>query len=208
MNVVLYGATGMIGSRILKELLHRGHKVTAVVRNPEKASAVGAFVVKGDVLEPADVAATAKGADAVVSAYAPPKGDEPVLSAAVLALLDGVEATGVRRLIIVGGAGSLEIAPGVLLVDTPNFPEAYRDIALAHRDVLPLLRESSLDWTYLSPAAFIQPGDRTGTFRLGQTQLVTDEKGESRISAEDYAVALVDELENPRHVRQQFTLAY
>jgi putative NADH-flavin reductase len=96
----------------------------------------------------------------------------------------------------------------VQLVDTPNFPDAYKDIALAHRDVLPLLRESSLDWTCLSPAAFIQPGERTGKFRLGGTQLVTDENGESRISAEDYAVALVDELENPRHVRQQFTLAY
>lgn len=208
MNVVLYGASGMIGSRILKELLQRGHKVTAVVRNPGNMPVAGASAVKGDVLEPASVAATAKGADAVVSAYAPPKGDEPVLSAAVIALLEGVEAAGLRRLIIVGGAGSLEVAPGVQLVDTPNFPDAYKDIALAHRDVLPLLRESSLDWTCLSPAAFIQPGERTGKFRLGGTQLVTDENGESRISAEDYAVALVDELENPRHVRQQFTLAY
>jgi putative NADH-flavin reductase len=207
-NVVLYGASGMIGSRILKELLQRGHKVTAVVRNPGNMPVAGASAVKGDVLEPASVAATAKGADAVVSAYAPPKGDEPVLSAAVIALLEGVEAAGLRRLIIVGGAGSLEVAPGVQLVDTPNFPDAYKDIALAHRDVLPLLRESSLDWTCLSPAAFIQPGERTGKFRLGGTQLVTDENGESRISAEDYAVALVDELENPRHVRQQFTLAY
>lgn len=208
MNVVLYGASGMIGSRILKELLHRGHTVTAVARNPAKITAVGAYVVMGDVTDAASVAATAKGADAAISSYAPPKGDEPVLSAAVLALLDGLEEAHVKRLIVVGGAGSLEVAPGVLLVDAPNFPEEFKAIAMAHRDVLPLLRESSLDWTYFSPAGFIQPGERTGKFRLGGTQLVADANGESRISAEDFAVALVDELENPKHIRQQFTAAY
>jgi len=208
MNVVLYGASGMIGSRILKELLHRGHTVTAVVRNPANVTAVGAYVVLGDVTDADSVAATAKGADAAISAYSPPKGDEPVISAAVLALLEGLEKAGVRRLIVVGGAGSLEVAPGVQLVDAPNFPEEYRAIALAHRDVLPLLHDSELDWTCFSPAASIQPGQRTGKFRLGGTQLVTDEKGESRISAEDYAVALVDELENPKHLRRQFTAAY
>ena len=208
MNVVLYGASGMIGSRVLKELLHRGHTVTAVVRSPEKVTAVGAYVVMGDVLDPAVVAATAKGVEAAISAYAPPKGDETAIIAATHSLLAGLKQAGVRRLIVVGGAGSLEVAPGVQLVDTPNFPEHFKAIALAHRDVLPILRQSSLDWTYLSPAGFIQPGERTGKFRLGGTQLVADEKGESRISAEDYAVALVDELENPQHVRQQFTLAY
>jgi putative NADH-flavin reductase len=96
----------------------------------------------------------------------------------------------------------------VQLVDTPNFPEAFKAIALAHRDVLPVLKESNLDWSYLSPAAFIQPGERTGKFRLGGTRLVTDDQGESRISAEDYAIALVDELEKPAHLGQQFTVAY
>jgi uncharacterized protein len=208
MKVVLYGASGMIGSRVLNELLTRGHQVTAVVRNPAKITAAGVRVLKGDVTDAASVAQTAKGADAAISAYAPPKGEESTVSAAVLALLDGLAEAGVRRLIVVGGAGSLEAAPGVPLVDAPGFPEAYRDIAMAHRDLLPILKESNLDWTYLSPAGFIEPGQRTGKFRLGTTTLLVDEKGESRISAEDYAVALVDELENPQNIRKQFTLAY
>jgi putative NADH-flavin reductase len=208
MNVVLYGASGMIGSRVLKELLHRGHTVTAVVRNPEKVSAVGAQVVMGDVTDSATVAATAKGADAAISAYSPPHTDVSLLGLAVISLLAGLSKAGVNRLIVVGGAGSLEVKPGLQLVDAPGLPDAWRGIALAHRDLLPVLKGSSLDWTYFSPASFIQPGERTGKFRLGGTNLVTDEKGESRISAEDYAVALVDELENPKHLRQQFTAAY
>jgi uncharacterized protein len=208
MYVVLFGASGMIGSRILKELLHRGHTVTAVVRNPEKIAAYGAFVVMGDVLDPRSVAAAAKGAEAAISAYAPPRGEEIMLSAAVRSLLEGLTVAGVRRLIVVGGAGSLEVAPGVQLVDAPGFPEEWKAIALAHRDVLPILKASRFDWTYLSPPATIQPGERTGKFRLGDTHLVADEKGESRISAEDYALALVDELEKPQHIRRQFTLGY
>ena len=208
MNVVLYGASGTIGSRILKELLHCGHTVTAVVRNPEKVTAVGAYVVMGNVLDPATVAATAKGADAAISAYAPPRDDTAMLWTATHSLLAGLVSAGVRRLIVVGGAGSLEVAPGVQLVDTPGFPEDWKPIALAHRDALSILKQSNLDWSYLSPAAFIQPGERTGKFRLGGTRLLADDKGESRISAEDYAVALVDELENPKHLRQQFTAAY
>lgn len=208
MKVVLYGASGMIGSRILQELLNRGHQVTAVVRNPGRITAGGARVLKGDVTEADGVAQTAEGAEAAISAYAPPKGDESTLSAAAYALLDGLSAAGVNRLIVVGGAGSLEVAPGVALVDTSGFPEPYRDIAMAHRDVLPILKESALDWSCLSPAASIQPGERTGKFRLGGTSLLADEKGESRISAEDLAVALTDELEDPHHVRQQFTAAY
>ncbi|MGA2808121.1 MAG: NAD(P)-dependent oxidoreductase [Terracidiphilus sp.] len=208
MRVVLFGATGMIGSRILQELLSRGHQVTAVVRNPEKVAAGSATVVKGDVTDAASVAAAAKGAEAAISAYAPPLQQPETILAATRSLLTGLQTAGVRRLIAVGGAGSLEVAPGVQLVDTPEFPEAWKAIALAHRDVLPILRGASLDWTALSPAAFIQPGERTGKFRLGGTQLVVDQKGESRISAEDYAVALVDELESPKHLRQQFTVAY
>lgn len=208
MKVVLYGASGMIGSRILQELVNRGHQVTAVVRNPEKVTAAGVTVVKGDVTDTASVAATAQGAEAAISAYSPPHTDVETLFTATRALLAGVGAVGVKRVLVVGGAGSLEVAPGVQLVDAPNFPEEWKGIALAHRDMLPILEASDLDWSYLSPAAFIQPGERTGKFRLGGKQLVTDEKGESRISAEDYAVALVDELENPKHVRQQFTLAY
>jgi hypothetical protein len=207
MKVVLYGASGMIGSRVLQELVSRGHQVTAVVRNPAKITAAGVRVLKGDVTETDSVAETAVGADAAISAYAPPKGEEPTLSAVTYALLDGLTVAGVKRLIMVGGAGSLRVG-GVQLVDGPGFPEDYRDIAMAHRDLLPILEESDLDWAYFSPAGFIQPGERTGKFRLGGTDLVADENGVSRISAEDYAVALVDELENPQHIRRQFTAAY
>jgi uncharacterized protein len=208
MNVVLYGASGMIGSRILKELLHRGHTVTAVVRNPERVTALGAYIVLGDMLDPATVAGTARGREAAISAYSPPRDDSAALWAATHSLLSGLATAGVRRLIMVGGAGSLEVAPGVQAVDAPAFPAEWKAIALAHRDALALLKSSNLDWTYFSPAGLIQPGERTGKFRLGGTQLVTDAEGESRISAEDYAVALADELENPQHIRQQFTVGY
>jgi len=208
MNVVLYGASGMIGSRILKELLDRGHAVTAVVRDPAKLGSSKAKVVAGDVTDSTSVAAAARGAAAAISAYAPPPGDVAKLPQAAHTLLKGLEDAGVRRLILVGGAGSLEVAPGLQVVDTPNFPDQYKAIALAHRDVLPILKASNFDWTYLSPAFVIAPGERTGKFRLGGTRLVADDKGESRISAEDYAIALVDELENPKHIRQQFTAAY
>ncbi len=208
MNVVLFGASGMIGSRVLAELLRRGHNVTAVARNPEKISATGARTAKGDVTDAASVAAIAKGADAIISAYAPPHSAVNTVFDATHALIAGLNAAGVSRLLVVGGAGSLEVAPGLQLVDAPNFPAEWKPIAQAHRDVLPILRASNLDWTYLSPAAFIQPGERTGNFRLGTTKLVTDAKGESRISAEDYAIVLVDELEKPQHIRQQFTAAY
>jgi hypothetical protein len=208
MKVVLTGASGMVGSRILKELLSRGHEVTAVVRNPEKVAAGSTKVVKGDILDPASVAAAVKGADAVISAYAPPQGQEETLLAAVRSLLAGLDQAGVRRLLMVSGAGSLEVAPGVQLVDSGALPEAWKLIALAHRDALALLKACDLEWSALSPAGFIQPGERTGKFRLGGTKLVVDAKGESRISAEDYAVAMVDELEKGQHLRQQFTAAY
>ncbi|HEY1895488.1 MAG TPA: NAD(P)-dependent oxidoreductase [Terracidiphilus sp.] len=209
MKVVLFGASGMIGSRILDELVRRGHAVTAVSRHPEKVQALdGVKPVHGDVTDPASVAALARGADVAVSAYAPPRTDPGKILEATRALVSGLKQAGVQRLIAVGGAGSLEVAPGVQLVDTPEFPSAWMAIALAHRDVLPILKQSDLDWTYFSPAALIEPGVRTGKFRLGGTRLVANDRGESRISVEDYAVALVDELENPQNIRKQFTAAY
>lgn len=209
MKVVLFGASGMIGSRVLDELVRRGHTVIAVARHPEKISP-GEHVtaVQGDVTDPASVAAVAKGADAAISAYSPPRTDPAGITAAARSLISGLAEAGVRRLMVVGGAGSLEVAPGIQLVDTPSFPPAWMAIALAHRDVLPVLKRADLDWTYFSPAALIEPGNRTGKFRLGGTRLVVNDQGESRISAEDYAVALVDELEHPRYLRQQFTAAY
>ena len=218
MRVVLYGATGMIGSRILKELLSRGHTVTAVVRDPSKLAAQppSLIVEKGDLLDTDHVAKVAKGADVVVSAYAPPvipgQGPDPakvhLLVESAKSLIAAAKRAGAPRIIVVGGAGSLEVAPGVQLVDTPNFPDAYKPVALAARDALNTLRQTEMNWTYFSPAMTIQPGQRTGKFRLGRNSLISDDKGQSTISAEDYAVALVDEVEQARHTKQRFTIAY
>jgi hypothetical protein len=211
MNVVLIGATGMIGSRILKELLSRGHHVKALMRNPAKlAPQPNLDVVEGNIFRAADVAQAAAGADAVISAYGPGTDRDGAgrLLDAMEGLMTGLARAGVRRVIVVGGAGSLFVAPGLQLVDAPNFPAAWKAIALAHREALELLRKSDLDWTYLSPAAEIAPGERTGKFRLGEDDLLTDASGHSRISAEDFAIALVDELEQGKHIRKRFTVAY
>ncbi len=210
MKVVLYGATGMIGSRILAELVARGHSVTAVVRNTAKVPDLsGVLPLHGDMLDPASVASSARGADAAISAFSPGvEAPDQTLTAAFQTLVKGLKDAGVNRLIVVGGAGSLEVAPGLQLVDTPQFPPEWKAIAEAHRYAMQALRDSDLDWTSLSPSAMIAPGVRTGKFRLGTDQLIVDEKGESRISAEDYAVALVDELERPQHLRRRFTAGY
>lgn len=215
MKVVLFGG-GMIGQRVAREALERGHTVTAVVRDPARAdfgdlTSKGLTVAQGDVRDAESVARAATGHDAVVSAVGPSGGQPPeMLVDAAHALLAGLSQAGVRRLIVVNGAGSLEVAPGQQLLDTPEFPAAWQPGARAHRDALAAIRASGadLDWTVFSPATFIAPGERTGAYRTGGDQLVTDTKGESRISAEDYAVALVDELETPRHPRQRFTVAY
>jgi uncharacterized protein len=147
-----------------------------------------------------------------VSAIGPhlPDGDPQIVVQAANSLIEGVSISGTFRLVVVGGAGSLEVAPGVQLVDTPEFPAAWKPIALAHREALAIYQAADdfIDWTYVSPAALIEPGQRTGSFRVGTNQLLTDDKGESRISIEDYAVALVDELEKPQFVRQQMTVGY
>lgn len=210
MKVVLYGATGMIGSRSLRELSSRGHEVIAIARESGKIPALpGVTARTGDILDTEDVAANVKGSDAVICAYSPGvQSVEEKLHKAFGSLTEALDREKVKRLIVVGGAGSLEVAPGMQLVDAPNFPAEWKTIALAHRDAMQVLKKSDLDWTSLSPAALIAPGERTGKFRLGKDNLITDSKGESRISAEDYAVALVDELEHPRHIRERFTVGY
>jgi uncharacterized protein len=217
MRVVLYGATGMIGSRILKELLSRGHTVTAVARDPSKLAAQPNLVIeKGDLLDTNHVAKVSKGADVVVSAYAPPvipgKGPDPAKAGQLVetakSLISAARRAGAPRIIMVGGAGSLEVSPGVQVVDAPGFPDAYKPVALAHRDAYYTLRETDLNWTYFSPAVTIQPGERTAKFRLGKDAVISDGKGQSSISAEDYAVALVDEVEQARHTKQRFTIGY
>ena len=202
MKVALIGATGNAGSRILAELTHRSHAVTAIVRNPERQPPqTGVTVQKGDVDDPQSLAAVLKGHDAVVSAVRFTDSDPGKL-------IEAVRASGVKRYLVVGGAGSLEVAPGVKVIDTPNFPPAYKPEAAAGGAFLDRLRdERELEWTFLSPSAVFAPGERTGKFRLGKDQLLTNEEG-SRISFEDYAIALVNELEKPAHVRQRFTVGY
>lgn len=210
MKVALYGASGKSGSRILKELLSRGHQVIAIARDPARVPRLGAkvSVKQDDLSEPRSIAAAIDGAEAVISAYAPPP-DKPeeivgVTRRQVEAFNNGLKA----RLIVVGGAGGLNVAPGVSLVDSGYLPEAYLPIAKAHVEALHVLRDSTIDWTYLAPAADFGPGERTGKFRLGKDELIADVQQQSRISMEDYAVALVDELEQPRHRRQRFSVGY
>jgi uncharacterized protein len=202
MKVALIGATGMIGSRLLAELSRRGHKVTAIVRNPEKVPAhQGVTAKKGDVFDEPGLTTLLKGHEAAISAVHFAQSDPKKL-------ISAAKASGVKRYLVVGGAGSLEVAPGKKLIDTPQFPAMYKAEAAAGGDFLDLLREEpTLDWTFLSPPALIAPGERTGKFRIGGDQLLTHDKG-SNISAEDYAIAFVDELEKPAHSRRRFTVGY
>jgi uncharacterized protein len=211
MKLALFGIGGMIGSRIAQEALNRGHHVTAIVRDTNRVPIAHEHLiaVPGDVLNPDSVAATVAGHDAVLSAVGPGKGQDPQMLVQVArSLIDGSQRAGVRRLVVIGGAGTLEIKPGLQLVDAPNFPAAYLPLARAHRDALNVYRATNLDWTSISPARDIEPGMRTGKFRTGSDQLLTDEMGESRISAEDYAVAFIDEIEKPKFIRKRIGVAY
>lgn len=212
MKIAVFGASGRIGSRIVKEALNRGHSVTAVVRYPENytGEAPHLKVAKGDLFKAQDVQTGAFDQDAVVSAYNNTLGAEPSTIAEVaLPLISGLKQAGVKRLIIVGGAGSLDVSPGVQLVDAPGFPEAYKPAALAHREALKIYKnEKELEWTYISPAAEIAPGERTGVFRTGTAKLLTDESGKSHISMEDFAKPVIDEIEKPLHIREQMTAGY
>ena len=203
MKVALIGASGNVGSRILIEVLNRRHEVTGIVRHTEKLPRNDRLTAKrADINDEATLAQLLGGHDAVISAVR-------FQSTNAQSLIEAVKSAGVKRLLVVGGAGSLEVAPGVKLVDTPNFPEAYKAEALAGCDFLDTLRsERELDWTFLSPSAAFVPGERTGKFRLGTDRLLVGANGESRISFEDYAIALIDELETPRHSRQRFTVGY
>ncbi|MBK3576736.1 NAD(P)H-binding protein [Streptomyces sp. MBT65] len=211
MKLVLFGATGMVGSRIATEASARGHQVLAVSRSGQ-SPVPGVTATAADASDPEKVAEVARGADAVASACVPPRdGSDPSGPFLALneALVAGVRAAGVERLLVVGGAGGLEVAPGQALSDQPGFPEAYLPEARAHRAVLAYYRSlDDLDWTYVSPAAEIAPGTRTGRFRVDGDQLLTDDQGRSLISAEDYAVAFVDELERHAHPRGRMSAAY
>ena len=203
MKVTLIGASGHVGSRLLTELLNRGHSVTGIVRDTTKLTSRPGLVLKaGDATQPAQLAPLLAGHDVVISATRFQSSDPNALIAAV-------KQAGVHRLMVVGGAASLEVAPGQVLFDAPGFPEAYKAEAAAGRCALDTLRaEKDLDWTFLSPSAEFAPGERTGRFRLGGDQLLSDANGKSWISMEDYAIAFADELEMPKHSRQRFTVGY
>lgn len=212
MNIALIGATGFVGSAVLEELLRRQHQVTALARNPGKIAARdGLTVVQADAQDANQVAKAVAGHDALVNAYNPgwtvPDIHDQFL-VGTRAIYAGVKQAGVKRLLVVGGAGSLFVAPGVQLVDTPNFPAEYKPGALAAREALNLIRgETSLDWTFLSPPILLAPGERTGKYRLGTDAPLMNGEAPGGISVADLAVAIVDELENPRHVQQRFTVA-
>jgi putative NADH-flavin reductase len=203
MKIALFGATGNVGSRIVAEALRRGHEVTAIARHPEKLKPHPKLTLQpGDVNNQSDVATFSAGHDAVISSV-----KFQLIQPRIL--LAGVAQAKVKRLLVVGGAGTLEVAPGVQLLDVPGFPEAYKPEALGGRAFLNLLRaENKLDWTFLCPSAEFAPGPRTGKFRIGGDQLLTGADGKSWISMEDFAIAMIDELENPRHVRERFTVGY
>jgi putative NADH-flavin reductase len=216
MKLVVIGATGNIGQRIVKEALSRGHEVIGVVRDPAAVQPPDPRVrlVKGDATNADDVARVVRDADAVVSGISPrpnPRGlPAPSLSANARALIAGLRTADVKRVLYVGGASSLEVAPGKVLADLPDFPEIYKAEAREGREALAVWRNEAegLDWTFLSPAAEIGPGERTGKYRTTGDPLLVDSVGKSFISFEDYAVAVLDELERPRHIRQRFGVAY
>jgi putative NADH-flavin reductase len=197
MKIVVFGSTGMIGSRIAAELEQRGHEVIGMSR----ASGV-------DITDADGVAHAARGADAVVSAVSA-RGVDYTLTDVARALTDGLRRAGVQRVVVVGGAASLEVAPGVRLLDTPDFREEWKAEAIQGADALEFYRQvDDLDWTFVSPAALIHPGERTGRYRIDGDGLLVDELGKSEISAEDYAVAVADLLERAEHARERVGVAW
>lgn len=214
-NVTLIGASGFVGAAILNELLNRGHKVTAIVRNPEKIGVRNdnLSVVKADVADTEAVIGACKGKDAVISAYNP-GWDNPDIYEETLRnyplILESVKRSGVGRLLCVGGAGTLFCAPGLRVVDSGVIPEAImggvRSLGEFYLDTL--MNEHDIDWVFFSPAGTLEPGERTGEFRLGKDDLIVDAEGNSHVSVEDYAVAMVDELEKPAHHNERFTIGY
>ncbi|MBD2306031.1 NAD(P)-dependent oxidoreductase [Chroococcidiopsis sp. FACHB-1243] len=220
MKLALFGANGMAGSRIATEALMCGHDLTAIVRDLSRFSPSArqtpftANIVVGNVLDPTNVAELVQGHDAVISTIGPgaDKASDPILAQDVIkathSLIEGLTRATVRRLVVVGGAGSLEVESGLRLVDTPDFPEIYRPASLAHCEALDIYKTCDLDWTFISPAAFFEPGERTGKYRIGTDQLLVDATGKSQISAEDYALALLDEVERSHFLRRRMTVAY
>jgi len=203
MKIAVVGASGNAGSRIVAELSRRGHHVTAIARNPDKIAAQPQVTaVQGDAHDEAALTDLLRGHDVAVSSI-------HFLASDPAKLIGAAKASGVGRYLVVGGAGSLEVAPGVRLVTTPGFPALYKAEAEKGAALLDLLTlEKDLNWTFLSPSALFTAGERTGKFRLGTDQLLTGADGKSWISFEDFAVALADEIERPAHIRKRITVGY
>lgn len=214
-NVVSIGASGFVGNAILNELLSRGHKVTAVVRNPEKINVSNSNleIVKADIADTNAMVGICKGKEAIISAYNPgwtnPDIYEETLRNYPL-ILEAAKQSGAKRLLCVGGAGTLFCAPGLRVVDSGAIPDAIMGgvKSLGEFYLNTLMNEKDIDRIFFSPAGTLEPGKRTGKFRLGKDDLIIDENGISHISVEDYAVAMVDELENPKHHCERFTIGY
>ena len=213
MNIALIGATGFVGSALLTELLQRGHRVTALARDTHKLSAQsGLTVIQADVQDAAQVAQAVQGHDAVISAFNAGWRNPNLYAdfiAGSKAITAGMMAGGVKRLLVVGGAGSLYVAPGIQLVDTEGFPAEWKIGATAARDALTQIQtQSDLEWTFISPPVHLAPGERTGQFRTGGDELLMTSDGPASISTADLAMAIVDEIETPQHLRRRFTVGY
>lgn len=212
MHIAIIGASGFIGSALLAEALARGHSVTGLVRHPERLAPQAQLTAQRcDVYDTASLAPQLQGCDAVLVSLrgqgANDVGEHYMKG--FRSILQAARDADVKRLLVVGGGGSLEVAPGLELLDAPGFPEEHRGPAEGPREALRLLRtETVLDWTMLCPGAIIEPGERTGQFRLGTDQLLVNAAGESRISVQDFALAMIDELEKPAHSRRRFTVGY
>ncbi|MDR0196343.1 MAG: NAD(P)-dependent oxidoreductase [Myroides sp.] len=214
-NIVLIGASGFVGSAILQEALNRGINVTAVVRNPEsiKITHNQLTVVKADISSIEEVAKISQGKDAVISAYNPGWTNPDIYDLTLQVypnIVEGVKRAGLERLLIVGGAGTLFVAPGVRVVDSGVIPQEIMGgvKSLGEFYLNTLTQEHGLDWVFFSPAGTLEPGVRTGVYRLGKDDLIINEQGESKISVEDYAKAMIDELETPKHHKERFTIGY
>lgn len=214
-KVVLIGASGFVGSALLKEALNRELEVTAVVRHPEKIKIENENlrVKKADVSSLEEVTEVCIGADAVISAFNPGWNNPNIYKETIevyLTIIDGVKKADVHRFLMVGGAGSLFIAPGVRLMDSGEVPENLLPGVKALGDFyLDFLRkEKEVDWVFFSPAADMRPGVRSGRYRLGKDDMIVDAVGNSHISVEDYAAAMIDELEYPKHHQERFTIGY
>jgi putative NADH-flavin reductase len=209
MRLIIFGATGKLGSRLVDEALARGHDVTAVARTRSDVLSPDVEWAAGDATDPESVAAVSPGHDVALSAVTQHESPE-VLVAVARGLLDGLERAGVDRLVVAGGAGSLKNESGERLVDSPGFQDAWKPEALAQAAALDRYEqtETDVEWTYLSPAALLEPGERTGSYRVGGDQVLVDDEGKSRITMEDFAIAMLDEADTPRHRRQRFTVAH